>query len=141
MGFSLSAAFAIIGMSIFVAIEIFSTQFSPVIYDFENSNSELIERYLEKIETNINITEVNATSNLTNYDFNITIENTGSTVLKTNEINVLINGNVESFQCNDNYIIPCVETYLILKNLNYSGIVRVKIITGNGIEEYKEINL
>ena len=141
MGFSLSAAFAIIGMSIFVAIEIFSTQFSPVIYDYENSNSELIERYIKRIETNINITQVNITSNLTNYDFNITIKNTGANVLKTNEINVLINGNLESFQCNDKYIIPIVETNLILKNLNYNGIVRIKIITGNGIEEYKEINL
>lgn len=139
MGFSLSAAFAIISISIFVAIEIFSTQFLPVIDDFENSNSGLIERYNNRLETNINITEVNVTSNLTNYDFNITIKNTGKTVLNTNEINIFINGNFEEFQYYDNYILPLVQSNLILKNLNYTGIVRIKAITGNGIEEYKNI--
>jgi archaellum component FlaF (FlaF/FlaG flagellin family) len=141
MGFSLTAAFAIISVSLFVAIEIFSSQFLPMIDDFENSNSELMERYSNRIETNMNLTEVNVTSNLTNYDYNITINNTGDIVLNTNEINILVNGNFEEFQCNDDYILPLTQSNLILSNLSYSGIVRIKAITGNGIEEYKEITI
>ena len=139
MGFSLSAAFAIIGVSLFVAIEIFSSQFFPLINDYEDSNTEFIYRNKNIIETSINITKVNYTSNLTNYDFNITIENTGNTVLNANEINILINGNFEEFQYLDNYILPLIQSNFIIYNLNYSGNVRIKVITGNGVEDYKNI--
>jgi archaellum component FlaF (FlaF/FlaG flagellin family) len=139
MGFSLSAAFVILSISIFVSIEIFSTQILPIIDDFENSNYEMMTRNNNKFVTSINITEVNVTNNVSNFDFNITIENTGKIVLDTGEINILINGNLEEFNCSDRYILPLIQSHLILRNLNYSGHVRIKAITGYGIEDYKEI--
>lgn len=139
MGFSLSAAFAILSISIFVSIEIFSAQILPIIDDFENSNSEMIIRYNNKLETSINITKINVTNNLTNYDYNITIENIGKTVLDTSQMNILINGNYEDFHCSNRYILPLIQSNFILRNLNYTGNVRIKAITGNGIEDYIKI--
>jgi len=139
MGFSLTAAFAILSISIFVSIEIFSSQILPIIDDFENSNTQMIRRYNDKLETCINITEINVTNNLSNYDYNITIENTGKTVLITSEINILINGDLQEFQCSDKYVLPLTHSYFIFNNLQYSGNIRFKAITENGIEDYIKI--
>jgi len=139
MGFSLSAAFAILGISILISIEIFSANIFPAIDNYDNSNSDMIIRYTNKLETGINITDVNVTANLTNYDYNITIKNTGNIVLDTSKIDILINGYYEEFQCMDRYILPLIQSNFIFRNLDYSGNIRFKVITGNGIEDYMNI--
>lgn len=139
MGFSLTAAFAILSISMLVSIEIFSSLILPTIDEFEKSNTQMIKRYNDKLGTCINITEINVTNNLSNYDYNITIENIGKTVLTTSEINILINGTLQEFHCSDEYMLPLTHSYFIFNNLQVSGNIRFKAITENGIEDYVQI--
>lgn len=141
MGYSLVAAFSILSISIFVALEIFSGQVYPIIEDFENSNSNMIQRYNDKIETDINITNVEVTANQSNYDYNITINNNGKITLDTNEINILINGYLYEPQCIESYLLPLNDSYFIIYNISDNGNVRLKAITENGVEDYFSISI
>lgn len=136
MGYSLVAAFSILSISLFVALEIFSGQVIPIIDDFENSNSNLFQRYEKKLDTNINITNVDVTANLSNYDYNITIYNNGKTTLEIADINILVNGYLYTPKSSEDYLLPLYESYFFIYNLSDSGSVRLKAITENGVEDY-----
>ena len=85
MGFSLSASFAVIGVSILISIEILTGSLIPTITDIDDSYNEMIDRGISKIQTDINITEVNTSTNGSNYDYNITVENSGSISLEAGD--------------------------------------------------------
>ena len=58
MGFSLIGAFAIIGISIIICSDIFAGTLLPSVTDFDYSYKEMVKRCVERIQTNINITNV-----------------------------------------------------------------------------------
>ena len=78
MGFSLVAAFAVIGVSILIAIEIFIGGLLPAITDIDDSYNDMVDRTVDRVQTDINITGVSVSVNGSNYDHNITLENTPS---------------------------------------------------------------
>jgi len=139
MGFSLSASFAVIGVSILISVEILIGGLVPTIDDIDKSYDEKINRGINKIQTDINISNVITTVNLSNYDYNITLENSGSITLETNEFIVLINGKSYDFSCEDSYIFPESEANFVLYNISGSGSIRLKILTENGISDYYEL--
>lgn len=139
MGFSLSASFAVIGVSILISLEIFIGAIIPTIDDIDKSYDEKISRGINKIQTDINISNVFTAANLSNYDYNISIENSGSITLKTNEFIVLINGKSYDYVCEDLYLFPESETNFLVYNISGSGSIRLKILAENGISDYYEI--
>jgi len=137
MGFSLVAAFAVIGVSIFIAIEILTGSLLPAITDTDESYDDMVDRSIEMIQTDINITNVSTSGSLT-YNHNITLKNTGSVTLNISDFTVLINGRMQQFICPDSYLYPEKETYFNVSNLPGDGNKRLKVITGNGISDYYE---
>jgi archaellum component FlaF (FlaF/FlaG flagellin family) len=139
MGFSLSASFAVIGVSILISVEILTGGIIPTITEIDNSYNEMINRGVNKIQTDINITNVNVSTNSSNYDYNITLKNTGSISLETSEFIILINGLLQEFSSSDLYFYAERETNILIKNVTGNGLKRLKIITDNGISDYYEI--
>ena len=141
MGFSLVAAFAVIGVSILIAIEIFIGSLLPAITDIDDSYNDMVDRTVDRVQTDINITGVSVSVNGSNYDHNITLENTGCVTLNTDDFTILINGTFQQFSCSDTYLYPEKETYFNISNLPGGGIKRLKVITDNGISDYYEYNI
>lgn len=136
MGFSLSATTAIIGLSIIISIELIVSTTIPTITNVHDSYDEMRERSIDIIQTDINITDVTTISNGSNYDLNISLKNTGSTTLKTQDFNILINGSNKEFICTSNYLYPENNVNFTVYNIAGSGQSRLKIVTNNGISDY-----
>lgn len=138
MGFSLTAAFAIIGVSIFISIEILTGSLIPTFTNINDSYGDFVERSVEMVQTDINIITVEFSPNGENYDHSIIINNTGSITLNTSHFSIIINGETQIFTCDDSYLYPEKETYFNITDLPGSGNKRLKIITENGISDYYE---
>ena len=136
MGFSVTASSGIIGISILVIIEISVGSIYPAYQDVTESYTELKDRCLEQLQTDLTIFSVNATINGTSHDLTITVKNTGSMIIETTKCHVLINGTLHQFQYSNEYIYPETTEDLILFQLPGTGSQRVKIITKNGIADY-----
>lgn len=141
MGFSLAAAFAVIGVSILISIEILTGSLLPTITDFDDSYEDMIEREIDRVQTDINITSVSTSANNSNYDHNITLENTGGVTLKTSDFTILINGTVQQFSCSNSYLYPEKIVYFNIYNLAGNGSKRLKVVTDNGISDYYEYTI
>jgi len=137
MGLSLAAAAAIIGVSILVAMGILTENLLPTTTDIYDSYKEMKGRYVDQIQTDIIISGVTNSSNGTNYDINITVENTGSTNLETRYFNILINGESQEFTCSSPCLFPENEAYFNVNDIS-GGDKRLKIVTNNGISDYYE---
>ena len=141
MGFSLSAAAAIIGISTLVAIEILTGSLLPLYTDIIESYSDMKDRAINQIQSDISIISVSTPSNGTNYDLNVTIENTGSITLETSYFNVLINGTDHQFTSSESYLHSKNEVYLNVNNLSGNGRKKLKIVTNNGISDHYEYTI
>ena len=138
MGFSLVGAFAIVGVSIFIAIELFTGSLLPVLAGLDDSYDDLVDRRVELTQTDINITDVSIYINGLNYDHNVTIKNTGSVTLNTSDFTILVNGVPQQFISSDSYLYPKKETHFNVTNLPGDGNKRLKVITEKGISDYYE---
>jgi len=136
MGFSLIASAAILAVTLFMAVEIITSILLPTIEGINNSYSEMKDRLTYQIQTDINITAVSRSPNGLNYDYNITVQNTGSVTLKTGKFVVLINGTECTTICSCAHLYPGATAYFSVTNLAGGGPKRVKIITDNGIADY-----
>ncbi len=134
MGFSVSAAAAIIGVAILLSFEFMVANVIPTITDTHDSYDEMRDRAVDQVQTNINITDVVNTSGGPNYDLSITVKNTGSITLKTSDFNVLQNGTSQSFTCSKTNLFPEDSAYFNLTSQPGSG--KLKIITNNAISDY-----
>ena len=141
MGFSLSAATAIIGVAILMSFEVMVADVIPTITDTHDSYDEMKERAVDQIQTDINITSIRTSANASNYDLNITVENTGSITLETENFNILINGTKHTFTCSKKYLHPQNEVYFNVTNLPGSGNRRLKVVTNNGVSDYYEYTI
>ena len=139
MGFSLVAATAIIGLSVVIALDIIVGTTIPAITDINRAFDEMKDRSIEQVQTEINITDVNYAINGSNYDINITVENTGSVSLKTRYFNILINGTDVTFSCSKTYLYPKNEVYFNISSFQETGNQRIKVITNNGISDYYDL--
>lgn len=141
MGFSLVGAAAIIGVSILMGIEIIISTTIPIITDVDDSFDEMRNRAIAEVQTDINITDVTSIVNGSNYDINITVENTGSVTLETAFFDILINGTKNDFTYSKSYIHPENEVDFKISSFSGSGTMRLKIVTNNGISDYYEFIL
>ncbi|MCK5258734.1 MAG: hypothetical protein KAJ69_04375 [Thermoplasmatales archaeon] len=137
MGLSLTAAAAIIGVSTLVAIGTLTGNILPTTTDIYDSCKEMKDRYVDQIQTDIIISGVTNSSNGTNYDVNITVENTGITNLETCHFNILVNGESQEFTCSNSYLFPEDVAYFNVTGIS-SGSKKLKVVTNNGISDYYE---
>lgn len=136
MGFSVIAAAAILGLTLFMAVEIIASDLLPTIEDMNKSYDELKERHQNQLQSDINITIVLRSANGSNYDYNISVKNTGSATLFTNDFEILINGSEYQFTCPRENLYPENTVYFHIMNVASAGSQRVKVITNNGIADY-----
>lgn len=141
MGFSLVASAAIVGVAILMAIELILGSAIPTMTDVHDSFSDMRDRAIAQIQTDINVTDVTSQTNGSNYDINITVENIGSTTLGTEDFNILVEGTEYTFTCSKEYLHPENEVYFNVSSLQGSGDRRLKVITENGISDYYEFIL
>ncbi len=141
MGFSLVGAAAIIGVALLMSIEIIVSTTIPTITDVHDAFDDMRDRAITQVQTDINITDVSSEINGSNYDINITVENTGSITLHTAFFDILINGTKNDFTCSKSYIHPENKVYFNVSSLSGVGIMRLKVVTNNGIADYYEFTL
>jgi len=136
MGFSISAAAAIIGVAILISFELIVADVIPTVTDTYDAYDEMRDRAIDQIQTDINITSISTPANDSNYDLTITVENTGSITLETENFNILINGTSHIFTCSKKYFHPENQVYFNVTNLAGVGSRRLKIVADNGISDY-----
>ncbi len=141
MGFSLSAATAIIGVSILISIEIIVSTTIPTITDLNDSYDKMKDRAIEQVQTEINITDITTTPNASNYDLSFRVGNKGSISLKVDYFTVLIDGNQSSFTSTTTYLHPEKSAEFNIYNINGQGTIRLKVVTNNGISKYAEFTV
>ena len=138
MGFSLIAATAIVGASMLVALGVLTGSILPAMTDFRDSYNDLKDKSVDRVQTDVDITTASTSPNASNYDLNFTVNNTGSTTLKTSDFTVLVNGTSESFSCSESYIYLENAAYFYVYNLNGTGLKKLKVVADNGISDYYE---
>jgi archaellum component FlaF (FlaF/FlaG flagellin family) len=136
MGFSLIAATAILGITLFMAVEIIVSDLLPTMEEINTSYTTMKDRMQEQLHTEINITTVVRSANGTNYDYNISVENTGSITLPTDNFVILLDGIECPFYCSGQFLYPENIIYFIVKNQTGEGQNRLKIISNNGIASF-----
>lgn len=136
MGFSLIAAAAILGLTLFMAVEIITSELLPTIEDMNKSYGDMKDRYQNQLQSDINITLVLQSPNGSNYDYNISVKNTGSATLFTKDFQILINGSEYQFTCSRANLYPENIVFFQIMNIAGNGSQRVKVITNNGIADY-----
>mgnify|MGYP001767575449 CR=1 FL=1 len=136
MGFSVIAAAAILGLTLFMAVEIIASDLLPTIEDMNKSYSEMKDRYQNQLQSDINITIVIRSANGSNYDYNVSVENTGSATLFTKGFQILINGSAYQSSCSGENLYPESTVFFQIRNVTGAGSQRVKVITNNGIADY-----
>ncbi|MCX6667833.1 MAG: hypothetical protein NTV74_06340 [Euryarchaeota archaeon] len=142
MGFSLTAAAVIIGLSVLIATEIIIGAFAPMVENIDESYGDMKNRIVDQVHTGINITNVATTVNGANHNISITVENTGSVVLNTSYFNILVNGTDRQFVCSKSYIYIENIAYFNVTNLEgNAGPRRLKVVTENGVTDYYEYTL
>lgn len=135
MGFSTAGAFAVISVSILIAVEILTGNLLPTMFSVRESYDDMRDRMIDYIKTDINITSVTNISDAVN--LSITIENTGSISLKLDDLTLLINGTKTTFTHTQMYLYPEEQTNLTV-SYQTAGPKRIKIVTNNGISDYYE---
>ena len=136
MGFSISAASAIIGVAVVMIIEVSVGTVIPVFTDLNDSYNDMRQRSFDELQTDIVIQNITVQTHASLHDILISVSNSGSTVIETKYIDVLVNGTLTSFTCADNYWFPEGTYTISLTNLTGSGNKKVKVVTENGISDY-----
>jgi archaellum component FlaF (FlaF/FlaG flagellin family) len=136
MGFSLIASAAILGVTIFMAAEIITGDLLPTIESINDSYGDMKDRLRDQMQTDINISTVSRSGPGPNYDYNISVKNTGSVTLNTEDFLVLINGTKYQFSSSHMYLYPENVVYFQVVDVAGTGVKRMKVITNNGIADY-----
>lgn len=136
MGFSVSASAAIIAVALIMVLEVSMGTIFPILTELDESYDALRKRAVDELQTAINIENITVESNASFHDITITVKNTGSTVIESGYVHVLINGTLTSFICDDDYWFPESHYTLSVDDISGSGDQQVKVVTNNGISNY-----
>ncbi len=136
MGFSVSASAAIIAVALIMVLEVSMGTILPILTELDESYDALRKRAVDELQTAINIENITVESNASFHDITITVKNTGSTVIESGYVHVLINGTLTSFICDDDYWFPESHYTLSVDGISGSGDQQVKVVTNNGISTY-----
>ena len=90
MGFSVSAATALIFAGVFLAFGIFYPAMANGVERVSEADAAKADQNLEQAQTDINISEVNVVGDVD--EITVNINNTGTTALTVNETNFILGG-------------------------------------------------
>ncbi|MBN2066573.1 MAG: hypothetical protein JW771_07195 [Candidatus Thermoplasmatota archaeon] len=141
MGFSVSAAAAIIGVTLIMAVGSLTAELLPSLTETNDSFASMKERAIARVQTDIAIKNVSTPANGSNYDLNFIVENMGSVTLKTRYFTILINGTQYHYSSTSDYLYLTGEVNFSITNLSGSGTRRLKVITENGIATYYDYTI
>jgi len=135
MGFSLTASAAIVGVAIVISIELIVSTTIPTVTEVHDAYDDLTDRSIQRLQTEINITNIRTSPNASLHDLNFEVQNKGSYTLDTNYFTVLINGTKKTFVSNSRYIHPEEEGDFTVYYIG-DGTNKIKVVTANGISDY-----
>ncbi len=137
MGFSTLAVFSILLISFFGASMILYTAVAENYKDIKEVMEKRGERYLNRLNTRINISSITVTGNSSGYSLQIGVINRGSVTIDVNRFSVLVDGNLTDFAYSPSGMLYPEETVtLYIVNLSGSGSHRVKVVCENGATAY-----
>jgi len=140
MGFSVSAAALIIGISFLIAFEGFTTAIVPLVSDVHSSLSEMMDTKIQASQVSIDIINVTTSSNGSGYvDCEIDLMNMGSITIALDRCNLLIDGVLTVFHTNDSFLFPGRSSTLSVYHLALAGSTRMKLVTDQNIATYVEV--
>ena len=109
----------------------------------DDASYEKNEMQIKRLQTDILIDSSTTTGAIALYDLTVTVSNTGSETLRSDELNILIDGTIQSYT-----FLPTTITWtpdevktLTVTGLSGEGLHRVKVVTGNGISDYDTYNV
>lgn len=109
----------------------------------DDASYEKNEMQIKRLQTDVLIDSSIPTGSAASYDLTVIISNTGSETLRSDELNILIDGTIQSYT-----FLPTTTTWtpdetktLSVTDLSGSGLHRVKVITENGVSDYDTYNV
>ncbi|MBC7086513.1 MAG: hypothetical protein H5T43_09185 [Methanomethylovorans sp.] len=138
MGFETSVVVTIFFVSIIIIATLSYTTVSSSYDLISNSKDEHYAIIAKKMQTDVEIVQSSVTFYNSTYQLSLHVLNTGSETLRTDKIDVLVDGVYRPHSSVSGNNIWTPQTYVILNvnNLSGSGQHRVKIVTENGISDY-----
>lgn len=104
----------------------------------DDASYEQNEMQIKRLQTDILMDSSIPSGSAASYNLTITLSNTGSETLRSDELNILVDGIIESYT-----FAPTTTTWtpdetitLTVAGLSGGGSHRVKVITENGISDY-----
>ena len=142
MGFSVTAAFALMMIACLVAFGAIVTVLSTNIRAINAAEKQQTELKVEKANTDFKITSVNATNTtISTYDLTVVLYNDGSTTLKSKDFSVLIDGVLQqNVTYNVTYFYPLSYMKFTIDGLQgtVGSTHRLEVVSGNGIAKFAE---
>ena len=142
MGFSITAAFALMMIACLVAFGAIVTVLNTNIRAINAAEKQQTELKVEKANTDFKITSVNATNTtISTYDLTVVLYNDGSTTLKSNDFSVLIDGVLQqNVTYNVTYFYPLSYMKFTIDGLQgtVGSTHRLEVVSGNGIAKFAE---
>ncbi len=141
MGFSVTAAFALLMIACLVAFGAVMAVLDTNLKAINAAEKQQTRLKLEKANTDFQIVSINATNTtISTYDLQVVIYNDGSTTLKTGDFSVLVDGVLENFTCNVSYLFPLKSALISVTNLpgTVGSTHRLEIVSGNGVAKFAE---
>ncbi len=142
MGFSVTAAFALMMIACLVAFGAIVTVLNTNMRAINAAEKQQTELKVEKANTDFKITSVNATNTtISTYDLTVVLYNDGSTTLKSNDFSVLIDGVLQqNVTYNVTYFYPLSYMKFTIDGLQgtVGSTHRLEVVSGNGIAKFAE---
>lgn len=136
VGFSISATAAIIGVSFLMILEISMGTLFPMFTDIDESYDNMRQRAIDELQTDIEIENISVQANSSLHDLTINLKNKGATTIEVSSVDLLVNGSLFPFSCNEEYWFPESNYTISVYGLSGSGLQQVKLIVFNGISDY-----
>lgn len=109
----------------------------------DDASYEKNEMQIKRLQTDILISDSTPVGSAASYNLTVSISNTGSETLRSDELDILIDGTIQSYT-----FLPTTITWtpdeiktLIVTGLSGADPHRVKVVTENGVSDYDTYNV
>ncbi len=141
MGFSVTAAFALLMIACLVAFGAVMAVLDANIKAINAAEKQQTKLKVEKANTDFRIVSRNATNTtISTYTLQVIVYNDGSTTLKSSDFSVLVDGVLENFTYNVSYLFPLKSLLITVDDLpgTVGSTHRLEIVSGNGVAKFAE---
>ncbi|WP_319508460.1 hypothetical protein [uncultured Methanolobus sp.] len=138
MGFELSVVTVIFFLSAVLLGTFSYTMLSASNEVVGDASAEQYQMQSVRIQTDIEVDDSIPQTSGSNYNLTLILSNTGSETIRFDELNVLVDGTLESYSYGDVAATwsPAETRNLTITGLYGLGMHRVKVVTANGVSAY-----